>query len=206
MTTHPGQLGFDALLQDADAQNAANAFARETAHLPDTWEDALAFHHQHIVNHHAAMLAADFEAAMSIRKEAHLLAKKLNGGDPGILASDDAPGCRLDTQAGAIDGAIPFWGQRGAFVLELARIKALAQMEGMFGIGATAMPYLGFSVRAVDRSKPFLSSTGYRSFLGCSVSPEPGMTTEGFMRRVIEAYVAQDLHGELLHIDPKWSK
>lgn len=35
MTQHPEQMGFDALLKDSDAQNAAQAFAKETAHLPN---------------------------------------------------------------------------------------------------------------------------------------------------------------------------
>ena len=84
------QLGFDTLLQDAAADNAARAFDRETDHLPGTWVEALAFHRQQIDEHHAVMLASDIDAAMAIRQEAHLLAQKLNGGNPGILASDDA--------------------------------------------------------------------------------------------------------------------
>ena len=34
MTTDTNQLGFDALLLDADKGNAERAFDRETAHLP----------------------------------------------------------------------------------------------------------------------------------------------------------------------------
>ena len=195
------QLGFDTLLQDAAADNAARAFNRETAHLPGTWEAALAYHRQQIADHPAAMLANDFDAALAIREEAHLLAQKLNGGNPGILASDDAPGCKLDKDCAAPHGDIPQWGQSGVFILDTAGVTAQVTMGGMFAIGATAMPYLGFSVRAVDDTIPFLSSTGYRSFLGCTVPPEQGMTPDGFVARVLEAYVSDDLCGKLMTVN-----
>ncbi|GAB4363606.1 MAG: hypothetical protein Kow0060_20440 [Methylohalobius crimeensis] len=41
----------------------------------------------------------------------------------------------------------------------------------MFGIGSTAFYWLGFSAHAVEFDKPFLSSTGYRSFLGVHADP-----------------------------------
>lgn len=205
MTQHPDQLGFDALLQDADINNANQAFERETSHLPSGWADALEYHRKQIADHHAKMLAGGLEAAIAIRKEAHLLAQKLNGGAPGILASKDAPGCKLDVQASATPGDIPHWGQSGVFDIEAAGLHARVDMGSMFGIGATAMPYLGFSVRAVDPNRPFLSETGYRSFLGCTVPAECGMTTEGFVRRILESFVTRDLRGKLLRVDPKWS-
>ena len=197
------QLGFDILLQDADANNAARVFDRETAHLPDTWAAALDCHRQQIEDHHAAMLETDFDAAITVRKDAHLLAAKLNDGRQGILAGETAPGCRLAREAAAAPGSVPLWGQDGTFITEAAGMALKVEMGGMFGIGATALPYLGFSTRAVDSSKPFLSSTGYRSFLGCSVEPEMGMTPEGFAQRIIEAHVEQDLRGKLVRIDPK---
>lgn len=197
------QLGFGAMLEDAARDNAAWVFERETAHLPETWDEALKHHHKQIADHHAAMLENDFEAATAIRKEAHLLAKKLNGGNPGILASDDAPGCKLDKQAAATEGTVPLWGQSGLFEIEVSGAHACVEMGGMFGIGATAMPYLGFSVRAAEASKPFLSSTGYRSFLGCTVEPEQGMTPEGFVRRVIDTYIERELRGKLVPIMPE---
>jgi len=192
------------LLQDAATDNAARIFDRETAHLPGTWEDALKFHRRQIADHHAAMLANDFEAAHSIRDDAHLLATKLNGGKGGILAGEDAPGCRLDAQAAATRGHVPLRGQSGCFEIKAAGMAAQVEMGGMFGIGATAMPYLGFSVRAVDSGKPFLSETGYRSFLDVSVSPGIGMTAEDFVRRVMETHVEAELRGKLLRINPDY--
>lgn len=204
MNTQSDQLGFDALLQDAATDNATRLFDRETAHLPDTWADALVYHREQITNHHAAMLGNDFDAAHAIRNDAYLLARKLNGGKSGILAGEDAPGCMLDVQAAAPEGQVPLWGQSGCFEIEAAGMAARVEMGGMFGIGATAMTYLGFSVRAVDHNKLFLSQTGYRSFLGVSLLPEIGMTTDGFVRRVMEIHVETELRGKLLRVDPDY--
>lgn len=61
-------------------------FARETAHLPGTMGVAIPYFCDLIAQNHTAMLAADIEGNRGIHKEAHLLAVKLNGGEPGILA------------------------------------------------------------------------------------------------------------------------
>ena len=200
MSKHPEQLGFDALLETAAQDNTARVFEQETAHLPSDWAEAIAYHRRQIERHNDAMLANDFDAAMAIRNDAHLLAKKLNGGTPGILAGKDAPGCVLARKAAAPDGCVPLWGQDGVFEVQAAGMALKVEMNGMFGIGATAMPYLGFSVRAVYCTKPFLSETGYRSFLGVSVEPALGMTAADFVCRVVELHVASELKGNLLGV------
>jgi hypothetical protein len=130
-----------------------------------------------------------------------MLAQKLNGGMTDILADENAPGCKGDRAARAAEGAMPLWGQSGAFEINAAGMTARVEMAGLFGIGTRAMTYLGFSVRVVHEDRPFLSKTGYRSFLGASVSPEPGMTPACFAVRVIEAYVRDNLRGKLMSID-----
>lgn len=202
MSKHPEQLGFEGLMRVAAAENAAHAFAQETAHLPEDMREAITFHRAQIKRHHAAMLATDFDAAIAIRKEAHALAKKLNGGKGGIIAGADAPGCMLEREIAALAGAVPLWGQAGTFEINAAGTTGLMEISGMFGIGATAMPYAGFSAHAVDKAAPFISDTGYRSFLGASVAPEQGMTPEGFVRRVIEAHVETALNGKLIAVRP----
>lgn len=197
------QFGFEAMLEDAARENTSRVFDRDTAHLPATWKDGLAFHKEQIAQHHTAMLKGEIEAAAAIRKEAHRLAIKLNGGH-GILAGDDAAGCRLGNATAATDGNIPMWGQDGCFATGAKGMQIAVEMGGMFSIGATSTPFLGFSVRAVDPTKPFLSETGYRSFLGVSVSPEDGMTTERFVQRVVTAHVETALNGKLLRVDRKY--
>jgi hypothetical protein len=169
-------------------------------HFPSDWTKAVVYHHGQIERHHKAMLENDFEVAMAIRNDAFLLAKKLNGGAPGILAGGDASGCVLARKTAAKWGSVPLWGQDGVFEVQSAGMQINVEMNGMFGIGATAMPYLGFSVRAIDCCKPFLSETGYRSFLGVSVTPENGMMTAEFVCRVVELHVADELKGKLLNI------
>ena len=200
MTNSPEQFGFDSLLADADADNQARQFEQETAHLPETMEKAIALYRQQIEQHHVAMLENDFEQAIAIREEAHLLARKLNGNEPGIIAHDDAPGCVLARETITTHGTVPLWGQEGSFQMTVANMRLQVSMGGIFGIGATAMPYLGFSVRAVEYDRPFLSETGYRSFLGVSVKPEPQMDVSGFVRRVVEVYVKQELKNRLVPI------
>lgn len=208
MSNTSDQLGFDALLADAAAENRQHVFGRDTAHLPGVFDEAVPYLKNRLVSHHKAMLAADLDTAMEIRKEAHLLATKLNGGRSGILAHDDAPGCALERAVAAKPGDVPIWGQRGTFEATIetgsGSMSARVEMGGLFGIGATAMPFLGFSVRAVDPNGLFLSSTGYRSFLGCTVPLERGLTTEVFACRIMTAHCAQTLKGQLVRIDPKW--
>lgn len=70
--------------------------------------EALPFYRSLSRWHHAAMLSADVGQALALRKEAHLLAEKLNGFEPGILADEDAPGCVAPaTRAPA--GTVPPW-------------------------------------------------------------------------------------------------
>ncbi|WP_238365427.1 hypothetical protein [Mesobacterium pallidum] len=200
MNTQPDQLGFQDLLEEAAAGNAARRFAKETKHLPGDMQAARACHREQIETHHTAMLACDFDAALAIRKEAHQLARKLNGGNPGILAHDDAPGNVLARDCAALPGDMPLWGQEGTFCLSAAGAEMSVRFHGMFGIGATAMPYLGFEIRATDPAQPFVSATGYRSFLGVSVAPKPGMIPAAFACRVVEVYVAEELEGRLVAV------
>ncbi|GFE65559.1 hypothetical protein [Litoreibacter roseus] len=200
MSMYSEQLRFTALLDTAAQDNKARSFAKEAAHLPSDWCEARALHPIQIRNHHAAMMENDFDTALRIRADAHLLAKKLNGGQPGILAGRDAPGCVLARAAAAPRGSEPLWGQDGRFMARAAGTTLDVEAKGMFGIGAIAMPYIGFSVRAVDPTTPFISETGYRSFLGVSVAPQPGITTGDFVQEVIETYIAQELKGKLLRI------
>jgi hypothetical protein len=164
--------------------------------------DALPFHRLQIRQHHAAMFAGDIDTAMAIREDAHQLAVKLNGGNGGILAGDDAPGCILDRECAAAPEAVPLWGQSGAFTVTVNAMRVRIEMEGMFGLRATSCPFPGFYARAVDRDRPFLSETGFRSFLGIYAEPVPGLTTDEFVSKIIAGHVRRELKGRLLSIRP----
>ena len=77
-------------------------------------------------------------------------------------------------------------------------------MDGVFGICATASYWPGFSAHAVDVERPFISQTGYRSFLGVHADPTPGLTPETFVAEVIAAHVRRELKGKLLRIEASY--
>ncbi|MEO1193551.1 MAG: hypothetical protein AAFY02_17450 [Pseudomonadota bacterium] len=202
--TSAGQLGFDTLLSDAEADNTARRFERETAHLPGAMEDALPFYRDLLERHHMAMLAADVKVAMGMRDDARLLAVKLNGGEPGICAHDDAPACVLDRETAAQPGALPLWGQSGSFFLSVLDTQVRVEIEGIFGTASGFYFYPGFSAHAVDLHKPFLSETGYRSFLGIHAEPQPDLSPERFVSEVLTAYVTKELGGRPLCIAERY--
>lgn len=200
----PTQLGFDALLVDADTENRARKFARETAHLPDTMEEGLRFYRILLRQHHAAMLSANVGETMRLREEARNLALRLNSGEPGILAHEDSPGHVLERETAAAPDKLPLWGQIGSFAIDVGDLKVHIALDGIFGISSCVFYWPAFSARAVEFGRPFLSSTGYRSFLGVQGDPVPGLSPDAFTRRVIDSYIAHDLKGSLVPIEPKY--
>jgi hypothetical protein len=199
----PQQLGFESLLASAEEANRVHSGERSAAHLPGTMEEAVPFFRELIDRHHTAMVAGDLETAMHLREEAHRLALKLNNFEPGILADYDAPGCVLDRATRTRIGTVPLWGQSGAFEIAYNGMRVLIDMQGLFGIGATSMAWLGFAAHAVEWDKPFLSETGYRSFLGAGRTLQPGFTPDTFAAAILTAHVRGALKGKLLVINPE---
>jgi hypothetical protein len=119
----PRQPGFPALLENADRINQARAFDRATAHLPGTMAEGIAHYRRLLERHHEAILTGDERAAKRIQGEASLLAQKLNGGQRGYLADDDAPGCVLQRETAAAPGTVPLWGQVGSFIVEACGMR-----------------------------------------------------------------------------------
>lgn len=200
------QLGFDALLSHAEEANATRQQERASAHLPGAMEAALPFYRGLIERHHRAMLAGEAEAVMQLRDEAHCLAVKLNGYDPGILADENAPGCVLDRATRAPEGTVPMWGQSGCFDITCDGMRVRIEMEGIFGIGASFMAWTGFAAHAVEWDRPFLSETGYRSFLGVGGELQPGFTPDSFASAIIAAHVRRELKGKLAAIKPEYRR
>lgn len=200
--TLPGQLAFDALLAHTEAANEARIKDRQYGHLPSTMDTALPFFRDLLERHHKAMLEGDTNAVARLRKDANDLATKLNNYQPGIIADEDAPGSVLERMTRAEDGQIPLWGQAGSFEIKHKKMRVRIEMEGLFGIGATFVSWLGFSAHAVDKTKPFLSETGYRSFLGSGGPLRAGYTPDAFVQSVIADHVSRHLRGKLLKIVP----
>jgi hypothetical protein len=200
----PSQLGFDSLLQEAETTNRAKVMDKTLGHLPETMEEALPFYHDLIRNHHDAMLAGDQERVFALREDAGKLALKLNKGEPGIIAGPEAPGTVLEQKSAAEDGAVPLWGQSGSFIITVHDTPVRIRMDGLFGIGARYMPWMNFAAHAVDWHRPFISETGFRSFMGLYAALVPGMTPDTFAKQVIEIHVGKMLKGKLVSIDANY--
>jgi hypothetical protein len=185
--THPQQLGFgfDEMLHE-----------QQTAHLPGTMEEAIPYYRKLLERHNAAMLAGDIPAAMRIREEARELATKLNGNDSCGITCHDGPGGILDSKTAAPEGTVPIWGQEGNFIIDVNSMKVRIEQDGLFGIGTFMSSAPGFSAHAVDYNKPFLSETGYRSFIGSRPEIVPGMTPDVMARKMILAYMKRECKGK----------
>jgi hypothetical protein len=203
-TPQAAQLGFNGLLDEAEEANTTRTLAKELAHLPGTMDEALPFFRSLMERHHAAMLAGDENEAMALREEADRLATKLNNYEPGIIADQDAPGCVLERLTRAEDGTVPLWGQTGAFEITHGAMRVRIEMDGIFGVASNVFPWLGFAAHAVEWSKPFLSETGYRSFIGLRGGLQPGMTPDSFAREIIGLHVSRELKGKLVAIKPEY--
>ncbi len=204
--TLPGQLAFDALFAQTETANEARIRDRRYGHLPATMEDALPFFRELLAQHHTAMVAGDTNAVAQLRKEAHNLATKLNNYEPGIIADEDAPGSILERLTRAEAGQIPLWGQSGTFEFKHKKMRVRIEMQGLFGIGATFMSWLGFYAHAVDTTAPFISDTGYRSFLGVGGTLQSGHTPDSFTKAIVSAYVSEQLRGRLLSISSRYRR
>jgi hypothetical protein len=198
------QLGFNELLADAETENESRKVARQCAHLPGSYDDAIPFFRALTHRHHAAMLAADVATVMQLREEAHLLATKLNNFEPGILAGDDAPGCVLDRATRAPKGDVPIWGQSGSFLIDLDGMHVRIAMDGIFGLASNVYHWLGFGAYAVDYDKPFLSETGFRSFIAINAELQPGYMPDRFAREIIAAQIRIENKGKLVAIKPEY--
>jgi hypothetical protein len=191
--TKPRQLGFgfDEILHE-----------QETAHLPGTMEQAIPYYRKLIERHHEAMIAGNEPEVMKLREEAHELAIKLNGGELlGIMGGPDAPVYVLERATEAPAGTVPMWGQTGEFTIDVDGMRVRIEQDGIFGLGMGTSPYPGFAAHAVDYQKPFISETGYRSFMGCHADMVPGITPEVFAREVIAANIARERKGKLAKIE-----
>jgi hypothetical protein len=194
-----GLPGFGDMLAEADRANQKRRQDREAAHLPDTWDEGIALHRQQIAAYDKAIRAGDWRLANAISQEADKLAVKLNGGDTGILADKEtSAGYVLARRCAAPAGTVPLWGQSGAFQVTVTAqdIPVAIKFDGLFGLGTD-----GFEARVVDKDRPFISPTGFRSFLSnVPVGREVGV--DRYIIGVIEDHVAHELKNRLVMVRP----
>lgn len=198
------QLGFDTMLAQAASANHRRTLEQRFGPLPRTMADALPFFRGLLAAHHAAMLAGDSRETLHLREKAVHLATQLNGGRLGILADERSPGSMLRRETAAAADAVPLWGQQGSFVVTVCDVSVRIEMDGLFGICAAVHFWLGFAAHAVDWDRPFISETGYRSFLNIHAAPAPGLTPDTFAAEVVAAFVARERKGKLVGIEQRY--
>lgn len=132
--------------------------------LPDTMEAAIPVYRGLIERYHAAVIAGDFTLAEKIEDEADDLAAHLNGDTRMGMGVQGGVCDQLAEATAAEKNAVPQWGQRGEFIIEAAGCRVRIEQHGMLDLGGMGLP--GFDANIVDLDKPFISETGYRSFIG----------------------------------------
>ncbi|WP_298242055.1 hypothetical protein [uncultured Bradyrhizobium sp.] len=198
------QLDFEALLVKTDEANSVRTLERKAAHLPTSMHEGVPFFRGLLKRHHAAMLAADLASITAIKDEAELLALKLNGFEYGYLADVDSSGCMLDRLTRAPKDTVPLWGQSGSFEITIGTTRVRIDMEGLYGIAGSCCVWPGLFAHAVRRDEPFISETGYRSFLGLGGDLVPGLTPDAFARAVVEQHIKRAMKGKLVAIKPEY--
>jgi hypothetical protein len=194
------QLGFDSLLDEGAANNEMHQLKAKYPGLPATWDEAIPHYRRLLERCHAAFLAADRDEIARIYDEAEAIAYLMNGDTAGILSPDGA-GTRLAAATRSQPGAVPLWGQEGEFIVEAAGCRVRIEADGIFGIATRIVLMPGFAAHAVDGTKPFISETGFRSFIGIQADIVPGMAQDEFAIALIEHHVARANKGKLVKID-----
>jgi hypothetical protein len=154
--------------------------ALRAAALPDDMAALLASAAEAIEAYHHAVMRCDDHAADDALTWVNAVVWKLNGGTMfGCKAHEDAPAYVVERHCAAVPGAVPKWGQRGEFVIEVSGMRALVEVgDGL----AWRMHHLAF--HAVDLHTPFISETGYRSHFA---EPVGGVTVDQAVRGILAA-------------------
>lgn len=154
------------------------------ASMPDDKAGLLAVALAAVQEQHAAVLAGDDAAASTAAERYEATVWKLNGGGFfGCMGADDAAGKIIERHCRAVPGAVPTWGQRGEFVIQVEGIRALVEFGDGFGMGRTH-----FAFRAVDLDRPFISETGYRSHFDELIA---GHTVDEAATGIFRAYLTE---------------
>ena len=154
----------------------------DLSHLPDTVGALVPLYRACIVRFDAAVRARDLNALADIYAEADELIERAHSlprfAGPCARNPHGFRYCFMDVAeifdrlTRAVPGTVPLFGQSGDFVASLSTVKIRFKVDGICGsIGTSAYDSTvwSFSINAVERDRSFLSETGYRSFMCCSL-------------------------------------
>lgn len=177
------------------------AFERDTAELPNTIEGAVAVLRGIIERYNQASLTGDQAAKEAARALARQLAIKLNEGTSCGIKIRGGVCDQLAAATRAPEGEVPLWGQAGEFIVTVRGCDVRIEWDGLYGICE-----IGFSAHAVSADAPFISETGYRSFLLTHRSDVTGGSepVADFVRSIIENHIDAELRGHLVPIAPDY--
>lgn len=179
-------------------------FNAKTAHMASSIEEAIPAYRSIIDRYHAAILTGQPEQAASIQQEAEDLAARLYGGTCfGIKDAAETAICSvLERATAAKPGDVPLWGQTGEFTLVVNGCPIRITFEGLYGI---CIPQ--FAAHAVEYAQPFISDTGFRSFMCLGFDcTSGGITVDDYVRAAIEGYIAHEMKGRLRPIHRRYRK
>jgi hypothetical protein len=192
-------------------QGASDMFAvlehkQRTEHFPAASDSAacVAFYASLVRRYDAAMMAADTAAAIEVKQECNLFLTHVYARfehTRGICKNDVSR--QLSETFKAADGEVPLWGQQGVFTITVASVLIQIEVDHFCGLGSygeNLLPH--FAIHIVEKNRPFLSHTGYRSFFAQLFDTEPGITVSDAISRVLRAYVQQEMKGKLVAYDP----
>lgn len=127
------------------------------------------------------------------------LATEMHGGTIFGRAVDDGGAVRLWRALAAPDGTPPLWGQPGW--LRVAVAGGVPVDVRFYGLEL----FRGFDAYAVDAARPFISPTGYRSFISAfGYRPPDHLCAGGPVKAalaIMDAHVTEELKGQLVCLD-----
>ncbi len=192
----PDQLSLLELFAQAE-------FEEQTKDLPGTVALAVPYYMGLIERYDHAVLAGNTDQARTLEDEADLLAIHLNNGTRlGIKGDDESPCSVLERATTAPTGIVPRWGQAGDFIVTVNGCNVRVTFGGLYG---TCIPQ--FSAHAIDQDKPFISPTGYRSFMAYHIDTTTGgITVQDYVTQVIQEHITKELKGKLVTIQPEYRR
>lgn len=160
---------------------------RAAKSLPDTDAELIQHCRKLLEEYDRTLRAANLGFADDIAEKVRQCCIKLNGGNNFAMKCEPDGGMyRMEQAVRAPFQAVPMWGQPGEFTIEVHGIPARVRYSGLFGTCEH-----GFDVTAVEWDKPFLSPTGYRSFLGIYWRHrlDPNESVEDWIVAVVETHM-----------------
>ena len=131
-----------------------------------------------------ACIAGDNERREAAASRFEACIWKLNGNTFFGASADEQQAANVISEYCRADGgAVPMWGQHGDFIIEsLGGIRARVKTDA-----GCMMGYLSASFNAVDLGAPFVSETGYRSYIFQFSEILPGETVLTHVMRVFQS-------------------